>query len=183
MKSSLQQAAAGGRDVVVPTKAGPTKGHFEKCFAGGLDLSEFGGSASESMPSHAALLLQVKQAESADRLQQEQEEVRMQDAVLRRTEELKEASKILKGDVLPAAPPSSLSFADRGPSLELLHRNRDSRLISALVVGMHWDERKDEPRHKSKRLNANPRPKANHVKHSKQTKDKQIVKKTKQSKH
>jgi hypothetical protein len=185
MKSSLQRAvevAGGSSDVATAVR----KGDFENCFAGGLDLSEFGGSTSTNTSSHAALLLQVKLAESADRLQQEQDDERMQVDVRRRIEKHKEASMIrstAESNVLQAVPPSPMPFAGQGASLELLNRSRDVGVISALVVGMHGAERNDEPRHKLKRLKANPRLKAKSLKESKQTKEKQVVKRSKRSKH
>jgi hypothetical protein len=196
--SSLQRAAAVGRVIVTAQK-----GDFEACFAGGLDLSEFlegttapaasgGGTTSTS---HAAALLQVKHAESAAKRQQENEEAQMQDTVRKRTEQLKEAVWTMPSDVRDVlrAPPPPLSSERRQSPLDLLksrNNNNNAGLnISALLVGMHGAEQKDEPRHKSqhytkqqKRIKANDR-----KKQSKQqatgTSKQQVAKKSKRSKY
>ena len=176
--SSLQRAAAVGLVHV--------KGEFEACFAGGLDLSEFASSAQGTSESHAAALLQVKQAESATKLQQKLEEVRLQAAVHKRAEQLKAASSACD-NILRAPPPSSPPWGRRQSSMELLNRTKgitDAGLISALVVGMHGAERNDEPRHKlskKKRAKASPRLNTNDVKQKK--KEKQAAKKSKRSKY
>jgi hypothetical protein len=93
MSSSLQKAAAAGP----PDKTGS----FESCFAGGLDLSELGGSSQKGC-SHAAVLLQVKQRQAVQRRLEEQEELRMQEIVQKRVQTLSKKKNVRENDVVGA---------------------------------------------------------------------------------
>lgn len=148
--SSLQKAANAGR---------PTKGQFEACFAGALDLSEFGSATSSgstsSHASHAAALLRVKQAESAQKLQNEREEARLQEAAQRRKDKLKaESGQPKQQNLVLTAPSPSTHASSLAWKESQSKRNGGAASISALVVGMHSAEQKDEPKQKLLRRRA-----------------------------
>jgi hypothetical protein len=153
--SSLQRAIA-------ESSRGKRKGDFESCFADGLDFSEFESSTSKSLErtttlpsvSHSATLLRIKQVESQTRLQNDNEETQLVEAMRRKVEQSKAPTSNKADDVLKAPPPSSMHQEQSCFDLVQQNVNKRSRngvgLINALVVGMHGMERNDEPQRKLK---------------------------------
>jgi hypothetical protein len=99
MPSSLQKAAAGQQNVAGQQNAA---GSFESCFAGGLDFSELGGSSAKGGSSHAAVLLQLKQRQAAENRLEEQEEIRMQEIVQKRVQNLQKKKNVRENDLVGA---------------------------------------------------------------------------------
>ena len=118
----------------------PEKGEFEANFAANLDFSDGERNVAHettsttivaTRTSHSAALLQLKQAESAQKLHGEQQEAMLRDIAQKRQEKLNgiEQSRQSQKDLSTAS-------------------------IDALVVGMHNAERNDEPKQKMMRGHA-----------------------------
>jgi hypothetical protein len=84
--TTVESIFAGNRD--------SGSGGFESCFAQGLDFSEFGGNNSNGKnynnKSAAEELLQIKEKERKQRTIQEQEEIKMQEALQKRLKSIKD---------------------------------------------------------------------------------------------
>ena len=110
-----------------------SKGHFENCFAQGLDLSEFGQTAENSdhdaarsvatgttTPSASANLLKVKEIEHEQKLNDEMEERRLEQSVQRRISNI------------------SQSIAAKNMSIDNKDRQKKSTSINDVLVHMHY---------------------------------------------
>ena len=130
--SSLQQALNNAANKFNLKKLGDTgkpkggSGAFENSFAAGLDISEFistdGGSSSGNRTSAAEELLKIKEEERRQRQIHEQEEQKMEEALQKRLNSLKNRPKetVLK--------PSGFEFGD---ALARMHGS-DERAASVL---------------------------------------------------
>jgi len=132
----------------------PEKGQFEANFAVNLDFSGVDDARSVAhhdgtstnvdtrTTSHSAALLQLKQAEAAQKLRNEQQEAILQEMAQKRQEKLngiEQQSRSQKD--LPTF------LAPAGATKRGNDRSSNAS-IGALVVGMHNAERKDEPKQK-----------------------------------
>ena len=100
--TSLQKAAAA---VTISTSSKglnssceTAKGQFERCFASGLDLSEFGTTNGEGsdkpLQSAAAQLLRVKEGERRRKEQEEMADIRTREVVRERITDVRETLKL-----------------------------------------------------------------------------------------
>lgn len=129
MSSSLQRATSE-----------PSKGDFERCFAGGLDLSEFARTSTSTSShniSHAAALLNVKQQEAKKKQLQESEEINFQKAIQERSELLRNMTKT------PDTRSASTTFA--------LTYSHDSQKIGSSFLGGVIADLHDTDKHESRR--------------------------------
>jgi hypothetical protein len=167
--SSLARASQSGR-----LESKTNNGGFEACFAGGLDLSEFGsttttttGSISNNYnfntsavaTSASAALLQIKAQESVEKRREEQEEFKMQAIVQKRAQSLNESATMNNNDddggdkVLWAAPPTAsygaetVDFTIKGKYDNNKNTKTKTSMLGALVGSMHGG---DELNHLSK---------------------------------
>jgi hypothetical protein len=124
-----------------------SRGAFEACFSNGLDLSDFSHSDSPTGVSHAASLLRRKQEESAQKLENEVEELNLAALIQERAAALQRA-KDPEDPVLWASPPLPPTHAGRQSPLLSTGGLRTSDMISSAVVAMHTAEQKEEPKQK-----------------------------------
>ena len=124
------------------------RGEFEACFASGLDLSELTTESDmnkkASASSHAANLLLIKQAEVSIKLQNEQDEIKIQNHIENRAIQLQQITSKAKIPAilqLPApthnhhAPPlfnSANASMKNGSSF-----SSSNNMIHTVLVGMH----------------------------------------------
>jgi hypothetical protein len=159
--SSLARASqVGSHTGVQPRRLETRSGAFEACFAGGLDLSEFGNNTSTPPTSNtsinnsfdfnttatisaSAALLQVKAQESLERHREEQEEFRMQAIAQKRAQSLHESATMNNnGDneddekVLWAAPPKD-SYGTSSDKFDNNNAKTENSMLGALVGSMH----------------------------------------------
>jgi hypothetical protein len=160
--SSLARASqVGSQSGGQPRRLETSSGAFEACFAGGLDLSEFGNNTSTPPTSNtsinnsfdfnttatisaSAALLQVKAQESLERQREEQEEFRMQAIAQKRAQSLHESATMNNngGDnddnekVLWAAPPKA-SYGTSSDKFDNNNAKTESSMLGALVGSMH----------------------------------------------
>ena len=96
--SSLQKALETTKDQS-KSQIQTSKGEFESCFAGGLDLSEFGNSTQQKPKSAAAELLRIRAEEKKQRQKNQMAEQRMEQIIKQRVSNLESAlSKQPKSD-------------------------------------------------------------------------------------
>lgn len=135
----------------------PEKGEFEANFAVNLDFSGVDGEGNAAhetsthvdtrTTSHSAALLQLKQAELAQKLHNEQQEAMMQEIAQKRLEKLNAIEQSRSQQDL------STFLAPAGATKRSNSRSSNAS-IGALVVGMHSAERNDEPKQKMLRGHA-----------------------------
>mmetsp|Transcript_39565 Transcript_39565/g.95591 ORF Transcript_39565/g.95591 Transcript_39565/m.95591 type:complete len:233 (-) Transcript_39565:112-810(-) len=125
-------AAAVGTTASKDTTNG-NKGHFENCFAQGLDLSEFDQTANDSdrasahsnatrtaIPSASANLLRIKEIEQQQKLHDEMEERRLEQSVQRRISNI------------------SQSMATKKININDKDKQKKSTSINDVLVHMHY---------------------------------------------
>ena len=156
--SSLARSSQAGARVQ-PGRLETSSGAFEACFAGGLDLSEFGNNTSTPPTSNtsisnsfdfnttatisaSAALLQIRAQESVERHREEQEESRMQAIAQKRAESLSESTTMKNNvdddddKVLWAAPPKS-SYGTTSDKFDSNNAKTENSMLGALVGSMH----------------------------------------------
>jgi hypothetical protein len=159
--SSLSRASqAGSQSGARPGRLETSSGAFEACFAGGLDLSEFGNNTSTPPTSNtsisnsfdfnttatisaSAALLQIRAQESVERHREEQEEFRMQAIAQKRAQSL-HASATMNNNgedddddkVLWAAPPKA-SYGTTSEKFDNNNAKTENSMLGALVGSMH----------------------------------------------
>jgi hypothetical protein len=160
--SSLARASqAGAQSGVRPGRLETSSGAFEACFAGGLDLSEFGNNTSTPPTSNttcsisnsfhfnttatisaSAALLQIRAQESVERHREEQEEFRMQAMAQKRAQSLSESTTMKNNNdddddkVLWAAPPKA-SYGTTSHKFDSNNAKTENSMLGALVGSMH----------------------------------------------
>ncbi|KAL7579964.1 hypothetical protein ACA910_004959 [Epithemia clementina (nom. ined.)] len=114
-------------------------GAFEACFVSGLDLSEFGPSTNSRTAggtSASFQLLQVKEKEALRNEIQVVEEIRMQEVIQQRTEELKRSSQRA---TTVFAPTKKIFQQAQDLSTHLV--KHDDNFLDALIESIHHDSR------------------------------------------
>jgi hypothetical protein len=126
------------------------RGEFEACFASGLDLSELTQESAttqsleitdvnkKSSSSHAANLLLIKQAEVTTKLQNEQEEIKIQNLIENREFLLKQVTSKGKIPVLQLpAPTHNVQPLLKGANESINSGSSCNNMIHNVLVGMH----------------------------------------------
>lgn len=135
------------------------RGEFEACFASGLDLSELtipsastntaptemSENQNHATSSHSANLLRIKQTDLAAKREREHEEIRIQNLISIRSEQLKLATSNSKATVpkLPAPShqpiPQETQIAQSNGTIEAKTSSghSSSRMTHTVLVGMH----------------------------------------------